>query len=191
MTEAEFKKKCDEWGYVIKNGVLAFQKGCLSNWYGAYKGQEDGQFTYNEHFYNCSEQYMMHMKATIFEGYLKDPNSSSRLIMVATSPKVQKDLGRTVKNFDPVLWEKIRGPVVFLGLLEKFRWNQSLKEFLLATGDLILVEASPWDKIWGVGTNQFDETTFNPAKWQGQNLLGKTLMDVRTCLKNHQTIQSA
>ena len=65
----------------------------------------------------------------------------------------------------------------------KFSQNEDLKKFLLATGDLILVEASPWDAIWGCGTGPDDDTTFDPKQWQGENLLGKALMKTREFLR--------
>ena len=57
--------------------------------------------------------------------------------------------------------------------------NPELKEFLLNTGDSILVEASPVDAIWGIGLAADDPAAAEPHNWQGQNLLGFALMRVR------------
>jgi ribA/ribD-fused uncharacterized protein len=65
------------------------------------------------------------------------------------------------------------------GNLAKFGQNPSLKAYLLATGDKVLVETSPLDKIWGIGLAAGDPHASNPAEWQGQNLLGFALMAVR------------
>lgn len=61
----------------------------------------------------------------------------------------------------------------------KFSQHPELKEFLLATKDRILVEASPVDRIWGVGMAQEDAYIQGPSQWQGLNLLGFALMRVR------------
>ena len=63
--------------------------------------------------------------------------------------------------------------------MEKFLQNQKLKELLLQTGDAILAECAVQDKIWGIGLSMKDEQQFNISKWQGQNLLGFALMEVR------------
>lgn len=65
------------------------------------------------------------------------------------------------------------------GNVLKFSQNKELKEFLLSTNDAVLVEASPYDKVWGVGLKRDDIKINNPNKWQGENLLGFALMEVR------------
>ena len=65
----------------------------------------------------------------------------------------------------------------------KFSQNEIFKQKLLETGNRILVEASPVDKIWGVGLDENDENILDESKWKGQNLLGKALMEVRKMLK--------
>ena len=61
----------------------------------------------------------------------------------------------------------------------KFAQHPNLRRFLLDTGNRILVEASPVDKIWGIGLAQDDPRAQNPLQWQGLNLLGFALMKVR------------
>ena len=63
--------------------------------------------------------------------------------------------------------------------MEKFRQNQPLLKFLLGTTGKVLVEASPYDKIWGIGIRESDTRASDPSQWQGSNLLGFALMDVR------------
>jgi ribA/ribD-fused uncharacterized protein len=94
-------------------------------------------------------------------------------------PKTAKALGRTVKNFDDDLWKANARRLVTEGNLAKFEQNGELRAFLVGTGNLVLVEASPYDRIWGIGLMADDERAKNPATWQGQNLLGFALMDVR------------
>ena len=82
-------------------------------------------------------------------------------------------------NFDEKIWNEKRFDIVVQGSIAKFSQNPALKDFLLNTGGRILVEASPVDKIWGIGMAQDDDHIDNPLKWQGLNLLGFSLMVVR------------
>ena len=72
-----------------------------------------------------------------------------------------------------------------LVLIEKFSQNPKLLKLLLDTNDSILVEASPKDKIWGIGIGVDHVDFLNSDKWPGENLLGKALMEVRDKLKNN------
>ncbi len=117
---------------------------------------------------------MMASKARLF----KDDEALAQ-ILEATDPKEAKALGRKVKHFNEVLWKNDARRLVTEGNASKFGQNAELKEFLLGTGDSILVEASPYDKIWGIGLKEDDERAKHPKTWQGQNLLGFALMDVR------------
>jgi ribA/ribD-fused uncharacterized protein len=164
--------ECD-FGYIEKNGILAFQKGPLSQWYGAYEDQ-DGGFVYDTIKYNCAEQWMMARKAYIFNDF--DMMSD---ILKEKNPKNQKALGRKVVGYKQEVWDKVKKKIVFMGNVLKFSQNPSLYIFLNKTKGLTLVEAAPWDKVWGCGTGPEDERTFNEEQWQGENLLGKMIMKVR------------
>ena len=128
--------------------------------------------------YNCCEQYMMFHKALLF----KDSDSALS-IREARMPSEQKHLGSMVKGFDQAIWDKSKLGIVWQGNFLKFSQNESLKRFLLSTEDKTLVEASPFDAVWGVGMRDSDPEIYNPEMWRGQNLLGKTLMSVRDFLK--------
>ena len=84
-----------------------------------------------------------------------------------------------MKNFDPKLWEKHGFDIVCRANIAKFSQDDELKEFLLNTGNKVLVEASPMDKIWGIGLAENDPKALNPLTWEGQNLLGFALMEAR------------
>ena len=105
--------------------------------------------------------------------------------MNAYSPAEYKKLGRKVKGFDATVWDEKKLDIVVEGNKAKFGQNPDLKEFLLDTGDAILVEASPYDKIWGIGLDR--ETALNSRieDWNGENLLGCALMEVRDWLKDN------
>ena len=77
-----------------------------------------------------------------------------------------------------------RFDIVVKGNLLKFSQNEHLKEFLVNTGNRILVEASPTDRIWGIGMQQGEPGIEAPKKWNGLNLLGFALMEVRDELQN-------
>src|SRR5262249_4961959 len=100
-------------------------------------------------------------------------------ILVTADPKSAKALGRQVKNFDEKTWKANCRRLVTEGNVAKFRQNDALGAFLLGTEDQVLAEASPYDRIWGIGLNATHEMAKHPATWQGQNLLGFALMDVR------------
>lgn len=149
-----------------------YENGFLSNWLPC-------KFIVDNVEYWCTEQYMMAKKAELFG----DSEVQSE-IMSSKNQKEIKDLGRKVHNFDSELWDKNKIKIVYEGNLAKFSQNESLKVKLLNTCDGILAEASPYDKIWGIGRSVKDgEIIKNPNNWVGQNLLGFTLMDVREALK--------
>ena len=68
--------------------------------------------------------------------------------------------------------------------MHKFGQNARLKNYLLSTENKILIEASPYDQIWGIGLGKESPDATQPEKWNGQNLLGFALMEVRDELRN-------
>lgn len=145
--------------------------GYLSNWYLA-------DFSVNSIQYSSMEQYMMYQKALLFN----DMEIAGKILNTTNVGKI-KALGRTVKNYEDIIWNGTRQIIVYKGLFEKFQQNIELKEKLLETQDNILVECAVQDRIWGIGLSMKDERRFELEKWQGQNLLGFSLMMVRTMLK--------
>ena len=139
----------------------------LSNWFYS-EFQVDGVT------YSSMEQYMMHRKAMTFG----DAEIGEKIMQTHDFAKI-KALGRQVRNFDNRIWNGIRQIVIYEGLLAKFRQNPQLKEQLLATGDALLVECSWSDKIWANGVGIEDPHREDMDYWQGQNLLGFALMQVR------------
>lgn len=154
----------------ITDKFVFFWNGIYSQWYPC-------NFTINNITYNCAEQYMMHQKALLFNDSI-----NASLILLSDSPKEQKAIGRTIKNFNIEIWNKYCLSVVYKGTLEKFRQNNNMKIELLATIDRIIVEASPVDNIWGIGLAEDNLNCEDPSKWKGLNLLGNCLMLVRNQL---------
>lgn len=138
----------------------------LSNWYPA-------KFIVDNETFSCSEQYMMWAKANLF-----GDTEMAQKILKSTSPKEHKAFGRKVKNFDPKIWDQNKEKIVLKALQAKFGQNPHLMNILQKTRPTLLVEASPWDKIWGIGYDETKAQQVDPSKW-GQNLLGKLLTQVR------------
>jgi len=144
----------------------------FSNWYMC-------NFTYKDYTFHNSEQAFMWEKANTF----KD-KESAELILKTPKPNENKQLGRKVKNFDSFVWANVSYDIMRDVNFEKFSQNADLKEFILSTGDKIIVEASPTDLIWGVGLDCDDPKILDEKNWKGKNLLGKVLMEVRAMLRD-------
>ncbi|WP_370950088.1 NADAR family protein [Amycolatopsis sp. cg5] len=148
---------------------------CLSQWWHAPFVAGDGNR------YPTAEHYMMAGKAELFGDF-----ETAAAIREEPEPKAAKILGRSVADFDPARWARHRFDIVVDGNLGKFRYHADLREFLLGTGDQVLVEASKKDIIWGSGLAREDKNADNPDYWRGSNLLGFALMEVRDQLRVEQ-----
>jgi ribA/ribD-fused uncharacterized protein len=124
--------------------------------------------------FNCAEQFMMHGKAKLFAD-----DEIAQKILAADHPKQHKALGRKVKNFDDAIWKAQRLAIVKAGSAAKFAQNAELRALLMATRGTTLVEASPYDRIWGIGLAATNPLAQDPKTWRGQNLLGKILTELR------------
>jgi ribA/ribD-fused uncharacterized protein len=143
----------------------------LSNWGPA-------EFDYmGEHFYNSEQAYMWE-KAMFFDDF-----ETAEKILATDNPSVAKDLGREVRNYNDEQWSVVRFGYMVDVCFEKFKQNPHRLETLLSTEDRIIVEASPHDRVWGVGLHWTDEKILDEKNWKGENLLGKALMRVRDGLK--------
>ena len=143
----------------------------LSNWGPA-------PFEYKGYSFHNSEQAFMWEKADFF-----GDTEIALKILETSNPKVAKDLGRQVKGYNEEEWSKVRYRKMLEVCLAKFSQNEDQKETLLSTGERTLVEASPHDRVWGIGWHWTDPEILHESNWKGQNLLGKALMEVRNTLK--------
>ncbi|MCA0275203.1 MAG: NADAR family protein [Proteobacteria bacterium] len=158
------------WGHQpSKDGTIT--SSCLSQWWAA-------SFLVDGVGYPTAEHWMMAEKARLFG----DHEIASR-ILGAGSPKQVKQFGREVRGFDATLWDREKGRIVAEGNKHKFGQNPALRDFLLSTGDAVLVEASPVDAVWGIGLAADDDRAGDPLQWRGENLLGFALMEVREGLR--------
>lgn len=169
------------WTY--KNIQLAEKEGSLpdfeffwgfesmfSQWY-------PSEFQVGGNVYKTAEHFMMAEKARLF----KD-RKSWELILKSPTPKEAKSIGRKVNNFDQATWDQNKFRLVTTGSVAKFMSTRELKSKLVKTRDKILVEASPYDKIWGIGMSSDNPMAKVPSQWNGENLLGLSLMRARYML---------
>jgi len=149
----------------------AITAACLSQWYPA-------PFVLAGQRYLHAEQYMMAAKAALFG------DEATRCAILQTAhPGAAKTLGRKVQGFDEARWKAARFDTVLRANHAKFEQNAALGAFLRASGERLLVEASPLDCIWGIGLAADDERAHDPLRWRGLNLLGLALMQVRAALR--------
>lgn len=154
------------WGHrVPTDGTVV--STCMSQWYPL-------GFTIENIRYPTAEHWMMACKARLF-----GDDEMLAEILTAATPAQAKKLGRKVRNFDEAKWKAKAREFVTQGNYAKFTQHPRLREFLLRTGDAIIVEASPFDRIWGIGMGASHADAQNPIGWRGTNLLGFALMDVR------------
>lgn len=140
---------------------------CLSQWW-------PSPFTLDGVRYATAEHWMMASKARLF-----GDTEAEREAVAASSPAQAKKIGRLVRGFDDAIWERERYGIVVEGSFHKFAAHPDLRAFLLGTGNRVLVEASPLDRVWGIGLAADDERAMDPARWRGPNLLGFALMAAR------------
>lgn len=139
----------------------------FSQWYKSDFTSEGIRFT-------STEQYMMYKKAKLF-----GDESAAIKILSIDNPKEQKAIGRTVKGFDKNKWNQEATKIVYEGNYHKFTQNKKLQEYLIGTKGMTLVEASPYDKIWGIGLLKSDRKSNEIKYWKGKNWLGIVLTELR------------
>lgn len=161
------------WGHTPR---LDGQPGaaCFSQWW-------DSPFTVDGVTYPTSEHWMMAGKARLF-----GDETALAQVLAAASPGAAKAVGRSVQGFDDAAWEAARFELVVQGNVHKFSAHPDLGAFLVGTGDRVLVEASPHDRVWGIGLVAGDERALRPGTWQGLNLLGFALMVARDRLRDQE-----
>jgi ribA/ribD-fused uncharacterized protein len=147
-------------------------KGCLSQWWPV-------AFEVDGTAFASAEHWMMWRKAVLFD----DEEAAGRVLGAAT-PADAKKIGGEVRGFRKDVWTAERFDVVVAGNVAKFGQHDDLRAFLLGTGSRVLVEASPSDRIWGIGLTEADPRAADPRSWRGLNLLGFALMEARAQLRD-------
>ena len=146
--------------------------GWFSNWYPA-------QFVYAGQTFAHAEQFMMYHKVMMFKKY----TLADHIMQTDDPAECKKIAGQKFKEFDADLWEKTCVAIVKRGVKAKFQQNEKLLQKLLATGNALLAECSPYDRKWGTGIDVANPDHKVVAKWHGKNLLGRVLMEVREELR--------
>ncbi len=149
------------------------ENGYLSNWY-------ISKFTISGIEFSSVEQYMMYEKAIYFD----DIDIASQIMNTEDVLKI-KNLGRQVSGYNDTIWNGVRQIVVYEGLFAKFSQNKDLLNLLLKTDNYMIAECAVKDKIWGIGLSMSDPNRFNINKWTGKNLLGFTLIMIRSNLNKN------
>ena len=166
----ETRSLCFFWGHQpSRDGALT--RSCFSQWW-------KSDFFCRGQSFCCMEQMMMACKARLFRD-----EAAYQKIMQSDDPAKMKKYGRQVQNFAEAVWNKHKYFYVLAGNYCKFASSPALREFLLSTGDQVLVEASPYDCIWGIGLDADNPHAADPAQWRGENLLGFALTQVREEIK--------
>ncbi|HET7464547.1 MAG TPA: NADAR family protein [Longimicrobium sp.] len=154
------------WGHTAKDPA-SVGKECLSQWYPA-------AFEIDGVRYATAEHWMMAEKARLFGDH-----AAAERVLAAPHPGAAKRVGREVRGFDAAVWEERRFGIVVAGNRARFTQHAELGRFLLGTSARVLVEASPVDRVWGIGLAADDPRATDPRTWDGLNLLGFALMQVR------------
>lgn len=157
------------WGHTPKAAGVV-DASCLSQWFPA-------AFVIDGVRYASAEHFMMAEKARLF----RDDEALAR-VLASGSPAEAKAIGREVRSFDPAKWDAARFDAVVNGNIAKFGQHEAMRAFLRGTKNKVLVEASPRDRIWGIGMGASNPDARIPARWRGLNLLGFALMAARAAL---------
>ena len=147
------------------------ENGYCSNWY-------PSDFTVDGLLFHNMEQFKMYKRAMLF-----GDEASAKNILETADPETAKNLGMSAQPADEALWDANCYEIIKEGLMGKFGQNTELREQLLATGDRLMAEASPYDPINGIGLSAEDAAATPSETWPGTNLLGKALMEIRGELK--------
>ena len=142
-------------------------------------------FQYKNLSFTCSEQAYMYEKAL----YFGDAIMASRILQLR-NPAEHKKAGKLVKDFDPVIWSKVKTQYMYQVCMAKFYQNPLIRESFINSTEH-LVEASPYDLEWGIGLDAYTAVRTKEEDWPGKNLLGKVLMHVRSDLHykiNHDSV---
>jgi ribA/ribD-fused uncharacterized protein len=155
------------WGHTPKvDGAMG--AWVLSQWY-------PSPFEVEGVRYYTAEHWMMAEKARMFG----DEKVRAEILAVH-GPADAKAKGREVRGFSDEVWDAQRFELVVEGNVHKFSQSARLRKYLLEeTKGQVLVEASPMDRVWGIGLAQDDPRATKPTQWRGLNLLGFALMETR------------
>ena len=141
----------------------------FSQWY------EGAPFTKFGITFKTAENFMMWRKGLLF--------GAPQLVLdkiIQASPRDAKRMGRNlIQFFNEGIWDVAARPLVAEGNYAKFSQNREALAALLRTEGTTLVEASPTDRVWGIGLTADDPRAQQRETWLGTNWLGEVLTEMR------------
>lgn len=170
----------DTKGLKITDKHVFFWGGWPSNWYKAkivLGNTHSNNIMFPEHIvFPTSEHLFMYYKAIQFN----DKETAAK-ILESSNPREAKRLGRMVKGFNDLVWDKVKYNIMLVTNYHKYNQNKELAEELASPkyDGKVFVEASPYDKVWGIGMSMDDDGVDDEVNWKGQNLLGKIITEIR------------
>jgi ribA/ribD-fused uncharacterized protein len=136
--------------------------------------QYETTFVLKGKLFRSVDQYLYYKKAILFNDI-----DNAQKILETLQPGEQKKIATQIKGVDQYRWTKHSPDFLYEANRAKFVQHPELLEQLFATRGTHLVEADPNDKIYGIGMGMSNEEKYDPAKWKGENQLGKMLTHLR------------
>ncbi len=152
---------------------------CFSQWFPC-------EFTLNNITFNCAEQAMMYCKAQLFHD-----DEILEKVMETDNPSRQKRLGRKVKGFNNEKWKQVARRAVYINNLAKFTQNPKCLDVLFQAVGTTIVEASPYDPLWGIKLGPNEPNALIREKWQGHNWLGEVLTALMNNILNGRLVAAS
>ncbi|KAJ6590493.1 hypothetical protein DFH09DRAFT_1074116 [Mycena vulgaris] len=180
-------RDASDYTFFWSTNHVNFYSGWASQWYPAsFTATVNMDGVDQEITFASNEHWMMLQKALLFS----DVDVAHEVLEIEGTSKSDmahvKALGRKVQNFKEDVWVEHRERIVTEGTVHKFRQNADLRAKLFATGETIIAEASPFDRIWGIGCSEANAISRTGDKW-GLNLLGKALVEARRVLREEES----
>lgn len=144
-------------------------------------------FDYIARGYRNIKEYLLCEKARLFDDEEAEAQINEALLTDLDTLEVN------IKDYDEKVWKKYFPYILLNGLYRKFFSNKDLREYLLSTGDSVLVYADCQDTVNGIRLPKDSMDIKDPKKWKGENLLGFGLMmvrdEIRRITKNEELLE--
>lgn len=162
-----------------KKNVITFYD--LDGEYGCFRNAYPTEFTYAGKEYTSSEQFFDEQKSLSFG----DIETANKIMKLSDNINAIKKYGRTAKNMNDEVLEKIQEHTMLRGVRAKFQQNPDLLEILDSTGTAVIGYCTPTEnsELWGIGLSEEDPHHGDVSCWTGENLMGRVLMQTRQQLR--------
>ena len=149
----------------VKNNIT-----CYYTLFSPHSSLYECSFEEDGYTYNCLEQYFIRKNALSVGDHVL-----ANKVMGIKDPAIMKGMARG--KFDNLELD-IKQNHIKEGMKLKYSQNERLMDLLKDTLGPSLVESSPFDLTWGSGL-RLTHANAHSGNYQGQNLHGKLLMEVR------------